>query len=1088
MLSRASTDAGTRLRRSKSSSIVHQRTQARIPELTDPVIAHRHAVVAATTAYERAHPTGTTAAATDSSTHDSRRRSNTGDKFEGRHFPKRGSSVEFSQRADASGNGVMAGRISQRRNTAGPDMAPVSGSKHGTPVTWAQAVANGQERPRAQTGVRHDTDSLPAYNRRIRKAQSMYYANSSLQSRMHDPAEQAIYSSPRTLHSEPDGNVSMMSEPDGSLAAKAALGSPDLSREQSISMARDKILADFQQRRLRERASFYLGPFKKRQERGNQIVHTQSTTVTYDNIPPASSTLDGTAQLAAKVEKKRSFSNSLKSKIKRVFRKSSNGLGVFPPQQVEASRPYFDDYNLNPSVIPSTYGYDGIPSSGPERSYRSRSQTPPFGYGSPCLPSGSRESSAGRSEEEISVAKSRVTSWTNSSPGNTVAIREMHRLSTIDEASRPSMAFSTPKRPSSSKVGRNSFQKPSPHAAAADSRRVYSALMKKIEKGAVDDGNPSFSVGGDFDPIKQILENLPSHTRLPSTTSGASKATKSTIRTVTTDDQTTESGTRSIRGPVRIPRHISISTENDGSSITQSVSDVNVDSELPKKRGLFLQRLRLQKLPKAAPPTPEQISRRMEKARDRWKTPLEEGHSPVHPNTTKRFFASRSFSGRDARLAAVGVLESVEEDTASVHVDGTDDKYISRGDPTPIPGRLLSPISPSVYSREIDYKTPSPNGRRSNSSGHSEENTGTAIIIASQPVARYSLGSPPPRIVSHSARSSRDWQAWLSKQIDELGSPPGESIRITEQYAAPPSGNNGSGKSDNSRRHREQAQVVDGEDTSIGGSKGAMYQNAVSMPQPPALIERPTSRMNERFPMIETGRKPSNQNARRKRKKTNSPDAEISTGSQSSKTLDKRAPEEGSRIPVPKETTVRRIQATRTQHPRMNRPQSLQRLNHSARSNSSLAYYTTSAEEMGQGERSATPSPPKSRPSTGYIPYRPKSSVDLGNRYANPDPLNYLRRKPITGRQLEGDTLRMILEGPYSSANQSPEHNKENSPAGPPFDLSTYGFVPGGERPRSQPISSNVSPSPGQRMVDRFLSERSKGDGSRLMNESPVFL
>jgi hypothetical protein len=95
MLARASSDAGTRLRRSKSASVVH-RTCPPVIESLDPDIAHQHAIAAATAAFARSQTQRSTERKGDHSIGLRRTKSTTSRKSltsQGSHFPPRGLSV-----------------------------------------------------------------------------------------------------------------------------------------------------------------------------------------------------------------------------------------------------------------------------------------------------------------------------------------------------------------------------------------------------------------------------------------------------------------------------------------------------------------------------------------------------------------------------------------------------------------------------------------------------------------------------------------------------------------------------------------------------------------------------------------------------------------------------------------------------------------------------------------------------------------------------------------------------------------------------------------------------------------------------------
>jgi hypothetical protein len=99
----------------------------------------------------------------------------------------------------------------------------------------------------------------------------------------------------------------------------------------------------------------------------------------------------------------------------------------------------------------------------------------------------------------------------------------------------------------------------------------------------------------------------------------------------------------------------------------------------------------------------------------------------------------------------------------------------------------MSPLSPSVYSRNTDGFSIIPNDSvesLSNSHRYEQVDGGSAIILNSQSVRSYVIGTPSPNR-PRSTRTSRDWKAWLSHEISGIETPSEEDIKISEQYVTP---------------------------------------------------------------------------------------------------------------------------------------------------------------------------------------------------------------------------------------------------------------------------------------------------------------
>jgi hypothetical protein len=100
---------------------------------------------------------------------------------------------------------------------------------------------------------------------------------------------------------------------------------------------------------------------------------------------------------------------------------------------------------------------------------------------------------------------------------------------------------------------------------------------------------------------------------------------------------------------------------------------------------------------------------------------------------------------------------------------------------------VMSPLSPSVYSRDTDGLSIVPNDSvvsLSNSHHREQPAGGSAIILNSHSVRSYVIGTPSPDR-SQSTRTSRDWKAWLSNEISGIETPTKEELKISERFVTP---------------------------------------------------------------------------------------------------------------------------------------------------------------------------------------------------------------------------------------------------------------------------------------------------------------
>lgn len=239
-------------------------------------------------------------------------------------------------------------------------------------------------------------------------------------------------------------------------------------RPESVELARAQYLQACGSPSSIQRSPKHDDRLKKRIEETNVACHDNDEPIQY---------YDKSEMVDSAVKTARSISSSLRRRFKRTFSKPQAGI---PPQQLNASRAHFGD------------GSFGATGNGGFDSYL-RDQDIHFGrdsfYDNPWHEKvGDHDLNqvidlglANTSKASLTSSKSRVTSWTN-----TTATGSMHelpierkRLSVIQEDGGPHV-------PSSSAGthlgGVYIARKPVPPPSLPDSRRLYSALVKRIEQ------------------------------------------------------------------------------------------------------------------------------------------------------------------------------------------------------------------------------------------------------------------------------------------------------------------------------------------------------------------------------------------------------------------------------------------------------------------------------------------------------------------------------------------------------------------------------------------------------------------------------
>jgi hypothetical protein len=776
--------------------------------------------------------------------------------------------------------------------------------------------------------------------------------------------------------------------------------------DDKLQKARDQHFQDLHRKKIRQRASFILTPFKKRNE-STSWSSAPGNGVTYDNAQPPP--LPVKAKGERKVSEESKTSGSLKSKIRKVFRRNSTTPLVLPAQHVEASRAYYGDGLANQ----------------PERPLR-QPQSVNALIRNPVGSTGNSRSTSPVRSMRTTESRSRVTSWADSTIAGTVNSRESKALAVIQEdlpqpapstrsrkfsslgifrRSRKSSAITLPETPppppERKPINDDPFQEPILQSGVNRASTVYDTLPSQARRISGNSSRGSFSLRPTIRPV-------------PSDSGGnlSSRSCSSRLASTSTN---------------HLIHHDEASSEEEENTL-----------DFPGKR--LRNRLHKARREEPAKPTTEQIAHRVEKSNERWKQPLETGRSIFFPHSSQG--ASSERHSRPPRQlesspeSEIHAPENVFEPTTQ------EPQYVSR---------TMGVISPSIYSQNTSSSpTRIPNGSAislDNSNRHAVI-VGTAVINPSQLAGKYSIGSSAQGIVPRLAKASRDWKAWLSKEVQELETQPIENFTLNGEYIQPPA---------RSGHRREHAQIVDGEDVTIGTrvdhTKSSIpipsiepllpqsrlqeplrnmfeettssRQSSLAPSQPsshprferPRLIDRPSSRMNERFPFIETGQPPSRASRRSSRKST-PPRSELPPP-----LVKKENPASSSMLAVPVPQPRRPL----------HRPMSTSSFH---RSNSSLAQYTTntsataSSSSISQINRSTSHIPrPSAASGSGTDTIKPAiSNSSLHNRstsaLSSPRPaFAKAMTTPLTlaGPNVDTDsTLAAIFKGPYRENSASP--------------------------------------------------------------------
>ena len=420
-------------------------------------------------------------------------------------------------------------------------------------------------------------------------------------------------------------------------------------------------------------------------------------------------------------------------------------------------------------------------------------------------------------------------------------------------------------------------------------------------------------------------------------------------------------------------------------------------------------------------PSDEQIASRVERSENRWQAALEEG-SPVVSQAL-------SYCIKGDNPYELRPLENVNSSSLPVTVrhESYDAAAPTFGNGADLHDIRQQVISPSIYSRSI---TP--------------DAVGTFVTITGREVKRYPLESPPRPVngpSTYAPKPSNEWRAWFSKEIEDFSMTPapiGDTVAIGLDYFP-----NNSNSHDSSESLQQSS---------------PMLQASKSRPE---LRSRASSIMNERYPLIETGRSSSRASGRRTNPSSTSSGQRSASGSGTS-VMERTSSKASQRADADRSTlsssTLRERQST----------SALVREKSSLTTRSARHGHGPAAKEIDSAGREE---PVKA----------PKSALDLrvmyrNNRNLEASSLN-IRRRAVAPTTFD-DTLRRISEGPYAA------DSKENISPPRPTGMIDGITIPPFYTP-TQDTKKSKGSSPGQRMVDDFLNSRK---AQMVANSPPAFI
>lgn len=695
MLSRSSSDANARLRRAKStSSVQRHRKAATERELVDPEITRQQALTAASRAMQRAGERASmdSRGSNDNPRHEDRatRRRTMMDP------PQRPQSIRFIDNEGSVGHSSM--RYSSPRPPS--TVNTMVNGESSPPETVNMPLPQISELGTIEDGI----SSTPSSYRKLRRAKSMFSTRQKTMERNRQASDVS------------DDDPRHMGVLRRSISFMKGGSGPSLRRSKSqaaaVQLARDQFLRDLARQSQVEHPVSARNPKRehkpfKKTVRNSEIRNSDGTTSSLSGAP-------WSAREGSFGSKARILSLSIKKGLKRVFRRSSaNQRGNQDQRQHE-----------QPSE------FDNRPQSGMDLdiqdfSAQDYSQHHREYYGSADEYLDGTDSITNRprsirtmSSDSLDTAKSRVTSWTDSTT-HQIPVRhssDRNRLSIIQEHGGQDSPLS--RVPTNGRNGYAVFSKPlrmpggsDDMRGSVDSQRVYSALRKKIDGNSRQNADDSTSI-----------RFGPSVVSPPERTSSIySNRTTHTIRPV--------------------PSELSIKSIHTRAPSMRSQKTIR--SSYPSDEiGL----------------TPQQIAHENERiARRRSKQSVRDVNTSFFSPISNRKLRTPS-PVKGGRSLNHELQANSQDDSGSIIVYQP-------------PYSEDESVSPSIYSRTTDSNTPKQkkDDNLPPLAEGGEEERGTATILASHRLPyRPSGDRASSRSSERAVKASTDWKMWMNSQMNGL--------------------------------------------------------------------------------------------------------------------------------------------------------------------------------------------------------------------------------------------------------------------------------------------------------------------------------
>lgn len=661
-----------------------------------------------------------------------------------------------------------------------------------------------------------DNASAPSSYRKLRKAKSMFSPSKAPSAVFSDGVPNSRRHFHRQSLQSSDTYLESLRVPDPRLRKSYSFlrGVTDristssrqyVTTDAAVQLARDQYIIQLEQQRLKEQPSFLgFGNRRKSPKAFRRTVRTSSTNSYGSAIASPLASVES-PKVKDFGHKARSLSQTIKKKIKRVFKRSSDTEDTIPVQQIKASHPHYGDYILTSDG--KEQRYPPVPEPDAElllrvSSRESVASTSPIRAEKGVHPGSMRSA---HSDDDENTGKSRVTSWTDSTAANTISMPqtlERKRLSIIKEDGGPHQPSSSARQYEGTSDGYASFRQPVRQSSAGrvngpvDPKRIFSALQRKIDennrKAALEDSESGTDSSSGHQKVRHPK-------RTPRRTTSVRKGARARSNSLSRSREA--SSTNSVLfSPSAMESFNDNFYQHENESLEREYKQQGFSDS---RKGL----------------TPQQIAEMNEREIPLPKRPLREVKSAFFPPSMHIERSSPSPFRRTMRASG----EAEAEPQSPINVGN---RPRSEGHPATVPGRLRNGSltgSISIYSRSSGGDTPKAT-RSSISLAVSESSgeAGTAIIITGHP-GKYEQSAHPvgTRHGYSTVASSGNWRDFMATQVASLED---FGTRQEQTDNTPPVKDSG---------HKRENAQLDSDEVSIGG----IQSPSVTPAQPLAFMQ-----------------------------------------------------------------------------------------------------------------------------------------------------------------------------------------------------------------------------------------------------------